>query len=306
MNSSFLLAQTRDYNVAAEEEEARKKQKLEEVEEELLGLTLHFCYTMFNSSAFLDGKSDSKSRFIDSTTWKDEVQYAYTSKGHTFLFGGTYDVNPKFKVGMSIPISLYTHDENFLDISSSGSVIGQYEKYSESIFQIDYIDIKASYGLLARSFFSDAYLSIIIPTTSRKDLADLNSFSRHSPFEISPGIKFGTKSQRASMTFDLGYRLRSGKYSDMIRANLDILLTTVPDTEVRTFIHNGISIDKIDDEQAIDIRNNAYSEIYSNFGFAFEILIEKVFYAEFLYQIVVFGKNTRAGSGYMLAVGFRF
>lgn len=154
-------------------------------------------------------------------------------------------------------------------------------------------------------FFSEAYMSVLLPTAVKENLADLNSFSRYAPFEISPGLKFGTRSQRASMIFDVGYRFRSGKYSDMIRANLDMLLTTVPDTEVRTFIHNGISLDKIDESQSIDIRNNVYNEIYSNFGFAFNILIEKVFFAEFIYQIVVFGKNTRSGSGYTLAVGLR-
>lgn len=298
-----ISAQTREYNVVEEEEKIRKQEKLLEIEEELIGLTFHFNYSMSNSSAFLDGRGDSKSRFIDTTTSPgDEIQYAYTSKHHRFLFGGEYQLNHKTKLRLDIPITFYTHEENFLDISPTGSVVGQFEKYDESKFQIDYISLTANYELLSRSFFSDAYISVFVPTATKENLTDLNSFSRYSPFEIIPGLVFGTKSSRASMIFDVGYRLRSGLYSDMIKANLDLLLTSVPDTEVRTFVHNGISASKINEEVLPDIRNNVYGEIYSNFGFAFKILIEKVFSAEFIYQIVVFGKNTRAGSGYTLAV----
>jgi|GEM_PF-4695761 len=301
---SDLQAQKSPYNVVAKEEEKRRKEELEQLETEKVGLRFMLKYISSNSSSFYDGNGDNLTLYADTKIVPgDTIAYNFNDVTHNIdLFVG-YEFYKNLTVGIGLPLSLIYYDENYLDYSNTGSVTNKVLKYEDNIFQLDFISLAANYIYTYESFFSDFQLNVAIPTAAEPKFGDSSSFSRYFPFEITPQISSGIKGAKYAILTELGYRIRGGDYSDMLIANLNLMLTSVPDTEMRAFVQSGYSFDTIADNALLDARHNPYSEIYMRFGFAFKILIEKTFHAEFIYRVTLLGITTRNTAGYTIVLG---
>lgn len=301
---SDLQAQKRPYNVVVQEEEKRKKEELEQLEAEKVGLKFILKYNYLNSSSFYDGEGDNLTLYADTNIVPGKT-IAYNFNDVTFnidLYVG-YEFYKNLTVGVGLPLSLIYYDENYLDYSSTDGVTNKVLKYEDHIFQIDFISLAANYVYTYESFFSDFKLNVAIPTAAEPNFSDTTSFSRYFPFELTPQITSGIKGKKYAILADLGYRIRGGEYSDMLIANLNFMLTSVPDTEMRAFVQSGYSFDPIESNALLDFRHNPYSEIYMRFGFAFKILVEKTFHAEFIYRVTLLGITTRNTAGYTIVLG---
>jgi hypothetical protein len=302
--NSDLKAQKKPYNVVAREEEKRKKEELEQLEEEKVGLKIMLQYNSYNSSSFYDGKGDNLTHYADTNIVAGKATaYGFNDVTHNIELLVGYEVYKNLTFGIRLPFSLIYYDENYLNYSSTGSVTNKVLRYEDHINQLDFIGLGANYVYTYKSFFSDFNLNVAIPTAAEPNFGDSTSFSRYFPFEITPQITSGIKGEKYAILTELGYRIRGGEYSDMLIANLNFMLTSVPDTEMRAFIQSAYSIDTIEDTAILDARHNPYKEIYMRVGFAFKILVEKTFHAEFIYRVTLFGINTRKTAGYSIVLG---
>lgn len=302
--SATLFSQNRPYNVVAKEEESRKKKVEEEEVAEKVGLKVLLNYTMLNSSSFFSGNGDNLSLYADTNIVPGKtIAYGFNNVSHNLDLYVGYEFYENLTLGVGLPFSLIYYDENYLDHSQAGSVTDKVLRYENSITQLDFLSLNASYLFTYQSYFTEFKINVAIPTADEPKFGDSASFSRYFPFAFSPQISSGIKSDKYALVADLGYRLRAGEYSDMLLANLNFILTTVPDTEVRAFINTGYSLDPIDKTAILDFRHNPYSEMFAKVGFAFKILIEKTYFAEFIYRITVWGINTRNTAGYAFVVG---
>ncbi|MCO5252254.1 MAG: hypothetical protein M9949_12670 [Candidatus Kapabacteria bacterium] len=302
--NSDLKAQKKPYNVVAGEEEKRKKEELEQFEEEKVGLKILLQYNSSNSSSFYDGEGDNLTHYADTNVVAGKsTAYGFNDVTHNIeLFAG-YEVYKNLTFGIRLPFSLIYYDENYINFSSTGSVTNKVLRYEDHISQLDFIGLGANYVYTYKSFFSDFNLNVAIPTAAEPIFGDSTSFSRYFPFEIAPQITSGIIGEKYAILTELGYRIRGGEYSDMLIANLNFMLTSVPDTEMRAFIQSAYSFDTIEETAILDARHNPYKEIYMRVGFAFKILVEKTFHAEFIYRVTLFGINTRKTAGYSIVLG---
>jgi hypothetical protein len=303
-NSDLKAQKKKPYNVVTQEEEKRKKEELEQFEEEKVGLKIMLQYNSSNSSSFYDGNGDNLTLYADTRIVADDtIAYGFNDVTHNIALFVGYEVYKDLTVGIRLPFSLIYYDENYLDYSNTGSLTNKVLRYEDNISQLDFLGLEANYLYSYKSFFSDFKLNVAIPTAAEPNFGDSTSFSRYFSFEITPQIASGIKSEKYAFMTELGYRIRGGEYSDMLMANLNFILTSVPDTEMRAFIQSAYSFDTIEETAILDSRHNPYKEVYMRVGFAFKILIEKTFHAEFIYGVTLFGINTRKTAGYTIVLG---
>ncbi|MEN6294678.1 MAG: hypothetical protein ABFD61_00945 [Chloroherpetonaceae bacterium] len=233
-----------------------------------------------------------------------------TTRRYTFDFYQTilglkfrYNYNPKLAFSIYSPFSFYSMDEKFFT--------DQYgyreKKASHSLNRVDYIALDAYYKLYEKSIYVNFQGEIRIPTGFHNGLYNDPKFNFLSDgaFEFLMGANFGIKYHTIGWENTVIYNYRAEDFKDQMIINTAIVLSTVPNSELRLFGNFIVSTSKFDNTRQLNIMETVNQENNYGVGAAFFMMFSESFNVGVNYQVTLGGKNTWKSSYFNIKAGIR-
>ena len=258
------------------------------------GGTYEFSFQYLQSNA--GGYYDLNGKLITSISkGENELSdYLFDFKNYCFKLNFEYSISNKLVIGVESPINYYNLTETYKN--SDGSMGA--EKANLTLFKIQYIGIKSSYIIYEKKKRTGNAIGFIcgelrLPTAydgsiynSKYQLLD----GGLTEVKIGAGINVNLAKSFIEAIGKFSYRsYEPANYFDF---HFETGFETVPDTKL--YLHSDIvqSLSSLKSSPALTITRTPERENYISGGFGFDIYFNKQIKSNFIYSIILNGRNT--------------